>query len=273
MSFDQIERSNYDGKPILLYEFVYGNIIWRYSGGQKDVTLNGVLYQAISVSHEGYSMSGSPSDDNVNISISTQAAVAKLFNGTPPSRSVQASIRTLHFGDAEAPVVWSGIIKSMRRVSNLEAQLNCNSMLSTLNRNGLRLSWQRGCPHALYDNQCRVNPDEHGVAVQVSELDGLKLTSPSLGWYGVFPNWFGGGYISFTGPHGNLELRPIERHQMSSLFLMSPPDGISVGSWITVYPGCDRTSATCLVRFDNLPNYGGFPHLPTKSPFDGDPVF
>ena len=47
---------------------------------------------------------------------------------------------------------------------------------------------------------------------------------------------------------------------------------LEIGSEITLYPSCDRTTTGCNL-FDNLPNYGGFPHLPGKSPFDGSQVF
>jgi hypothetical protein len=42
---------------------------------------------------------------------------------------------------------------------------------------------------------------------------------------------------------------------------------------VAAYPGCPRTIAVCDARFANHLRYGGVPHLPGKSPFDGDPVF
>jgi hypothetical protein len=38
---------------------------------------------------------------------------------------------------------------------------------------------------------------------------------------------------------------------------------------LTLYPGCDHLKATCLAKFDNLPNYGGFPYIPARNPLDG----
>ena len=271
MSFDQIERSNYDGKPVVLYEFTLGESVWRYAGAQNDIEIGGVLYEALPIAHEGYSMSGNPDEDDLSIRISLRAAVTSLFNGTPPSRSLQISVRTVHFGDEEAPVVWSGIVKSMKRVSTVEATFNCNSLLSTLNRNGLRLSWQRGCPHALYDGLCRVNPDHYATAIQVQAVTGDHVESSGAT---ALPNgYLNGGYLSFVSEHGVTETRAIEEHWQHRIRLLGLTDGIAVGQWIIVYPGCDRTSSTCVNKFNNLSNYGGFPHLPNKSPFDGDPVF
>ena len=271
MSFDQIERSNYDGAPITLYEFSLGETFWRYTSGQNDLTLKGAEYTAISIAHEGYTLSGNPDSDDLTIKISTSAEVTALFLATPPSDALYLRIRTLHRGDTEAPVVWSGLVKSGRQSSLVEFAFICNSLLSTLNRNGLRLSWGRGCPHALYDRACGVDPEDFATSVQVTSMTGVSITASAIGTLG--DGYLAGGYLAFPSLYGTTERRAIEGHTGSTIQMLGTTDGIAVGDWITVYPGCDRTTATCQSKFDNLPNYGGFPHLPTKSPFDGDPVF
>lgn len=274
MSFDQIERSNYDGIPTILFEFTLGGNVWRYSGGQSAVTFNGVTYPSINVSREGFTLSGNPDDDSMIISISASTPVAQLFNGTPPSDSIGVAIRSLHRGDTEAPVVWSGFVKSAKRVSTVEFQLTCNSLLSTLNRNGLRLSWGRGCPHALYDRGCKVNPAHYATGATVQAMNGNHLISNA---FAVLHNWqngfLSGGFLTFVSANGTTERRAIEEHWQDAIRLLDSTDGINVGNWVVVYPGCNRTTAQCQARFGNLDNYGGFPHMPNKSPFDGDPVF
>ena len=42
---------------------------------------------------------------------------------------------------------------------------------------------------------------------------------------------------------------------------------------VTLYPGCDHTLTTCDTAFSNSLNYGGFPAIPQKNPWAGDPVF
>lgn len=271
MAFAQYENSNYDGKPVVLYEFRLGSAAWFYCGGESDLPFGGRTYVAMAVGHEIFSMSGNPTSDDFTINISANAEVTKLFNGTPPSEPIEVAVRTLHHGDTEAPVVWSGTVKAGRRVSMVEFSLNCNSLLATLNRNGLRLFWQRGCQHMLYDRLCDVDRTAFATTVQVTSLSG---TSVSASIFDTFANgYFAGGYLSFVGAYGTTERRAIERHAGSTLHLLGASDGIAVGAWITAYPGCNRTSAMCEEKFNNLDNYGGFPHLPNKSPFDGDPVF
>ena len=47
----------------------------------------------------------------------------------------------------------------------------------------------------------------------------------------------------------------------------------AVGDTIYLYPGCDRTLATCTAKFGNSANFGGFPFIPTKNPFGGSPIY
>jgi hypothetical protein len=70
-----------------------------------------------------------------------------------------------------------------------------------------------------------------------------------------------------------LERRGIESHSGATFTVLGSTAGLDVGDYITAYPGCGRTRAECKNKFNNLPNYGGFAHLPGKSPFEGDPVF
>lgn len=271
MTFDQRERSNYDGIPATLYEFVMGDTTWAYTDAQNDITVGDITYTAIAISHDEYSRSGDPSDDDLTINLSHEAQVVRLFIGTPPSETLALRIRSIHRGDTEAPVVWSGSVKSHKQVSQAQHSFVCNSLLATLGRNGLRLSWGRGCPHALYDRLCRVNPDDHGIAVQIVSLTGNAISAPALA---TLPSGhLSGGFLSFPTEHGTTDRRAIETHEGETAFLLGTTDGMVVDDWIMVYPGCDRTTSDCELRFQNLSNYGGFPHLPTKSPFDGDPVF
>jgi uncharacterized phage protein (TIGR02218 family) len=271
MTFDASERSNYDGAPSTLYEFSVGTTYWRYVAAQNDIVLGGNTYTALAIANEGYSASGNPETDDLQVRISARALVTDLFLGTPPSTQVLLRIRTVHKGDTDAPVVWSGSVKSGRQVSLAEFVFTCNSLLSTLSRNGLRLSWERSCPHALYDHSCRVDPTAFDTLVQITQLTGSSVTATGIASLG--DGYLSGGFLSFVGSHGATERRPIEGHVGNTVYVMATTDGLAVGSWITLYPGCNRTTVVCDLKFNNLANYGGFPHLPNKSPFDGDPVF
>ena len=45
------------------------------------------------------------------------------------------------------------------------------------------------------------------------------------------------------------------------------PDSV-VGQDVDVFAGCDHTVDTCDQKFDNVINYGGWPYVPSKNPFE-----
>jgi len=85
--------------------------------------------------------------------------------------------------------------------------------------------------------------------------------------------WYAGGYLEYDVVTGISERRFITDHTSGALTLTTVPAGLVVGATVRVYPGCDHTLATCASKFGNAANYGGFPFMPTKNPFDGSPLY
>lgn len=276
MTFDVAERSNYDGQPIALYEFSIGTHVWRYTSDEEKFTLPGspdpLVFDPLAISDSGIVQSGDGQKNDVSITLPSNAPIAQLFTTTPPSEEIWVKIRRGHHGETIAPVIWVGTLSSSKQTGLRTTTLTNQMLTATFNRNGLRLGWGRGCPHALYDRNCRVNKTLWAVAMTVLSFDGNSIVSPSLALFEN--NYFSGGFFEFIMPPGIVERRAIERHAGENWFtILGTTEGISVGMSIMVYPGCNRTMNVCQNRFANIANYGGFPHLPAKSPFNGDPIF
>ncbi len=275
MSFDTIERSNYDGQPIRLYEFSIGTVFHRYASGEEKVTLPGAptphVYDPLPISDGGMVQSGDGQSNETTITLPSSAPIAQLFNTVPPSEELWVAIRELHYGDTEAPVVWIGTVASSKQTGLAITEFTCQLLTASFERNGLRLGWGRQCPHALYDRNCRVNKAAYAAAIFVESFNGNTVVSDALN---AFPGgYFNNGFYEFSMIPGVLERRAIEVHYGGSFLVLGTTEGLSVGGAILVYPGCARNTSECISKFNNLANYGGFPHLPGKSPFSGDPVF
>lgn len=85
-------------------------------------------------------------------------------------------------------------------------------------------------------------------------------------------DYFTGGYVQWSSEYG-IEQRGIERQLGNRLQLFGGVQGLTVGQNIKVFAGCNRTFTACQSKFNNTDNYGGSPHMPHKSPFDGTPIF
>jgi len=82
------------------------------------------------------------------------------------------------------------------------------------------------------------------------------------------PRHFDGGLITFlTGQNATFsrEIKYIDLDSSDNaecrLYLRMPFD-INPGDTGFVFPGCDKSIATCHTKFDNSINYKGFPHVP-----------
>jgi uncharacterized phage protein (TIGR02218 family) len=273
MPFDDLEISNYDSLPQTFYEFKLGPATWYYTNSAFDITAEGHTYIGLPISDNGIKQSGEVDTDDITITLPHSADFNTLFLGTPPSEEILATIKRRNFGASELVVAWVGTVKSNARdTARATNKVVCKMLVASLNRPGLRLSWGRNCPHALYDQMCRVDPADFATTVQVDSVVGNRITSAAVDL--IDDHYLVGGYLEFIRTSvGAVERRAIEENIGSQINVLGVADGIQVGDFITVYPGCARTVAACKNKFNNLPNYGGFPHLPGKSPFDGDPVF
>jgi hypothetical protein len=53
-----------------------------------------------------------------------------------------------------------------------------------------------------------------------------------------------------------------------TVLVMLPYSGVAIGDGLKLTAGCDHVIQTCRTKFANEVNYGGFPWIPTRNPFD-----
>lgn len=271
MTFLGRETSVAAGAPVRLYEFQRGIFRWRYTNADRRITWQTLDFDPVAISDDGIRETGEATADALTITVPHDLPVAKLFRGAPPADDISLLIRDMHYGDSEALVSYIGDVEGVRWPTPQQARITCQSLAASMRRAGLRLTYERACAHALYDRNCRVNRDLFAIAATVQSMDGATISS---GTFDAQPDgWFDGGYVEWSIGSGETDRRGIERHVGAALTLLGGTYGLSAGQNVIAYPGCLRTAAVCNAKFTNLVNYGGFPHLPGKSPFDGDPVF
>lgn len=270
MAFETREISNFLGKPIRLLDFRRGTAHWRYCTADQDVVFGGDTYAAVALSDSPIVQAGELAQDSFVVTMPADAGVPQLFRSAPPSQKVHLTVRRHHAEDDEAPVEWVGVVSAVSRVSAVAAEVVCNSLAGTLPRGGLRKAWGRGCQNVLYDHECTVDKTRFAKAGVISGISGRTITSSVFAEY---PDGrFYGGFIEWV-VEGGTERRYIVAHAGSTVTLLNGAGGLEIGQAITAYTGCRLTRDDCHNFFANLPNYGGFAHLPGKSPFSGDPVF
>ena len=58
------------------------------------------------------------------------------------------------------------------------------------------------------------------------------------------------------------------QEQYGSGLTLIYPAPLTPGETVSLYPGCDHTLQTCHGRFNNAENFGGFPWIPRRNPFN-----
>lgn len=271
MVFAFNEISNYAGRPAYIFEFVRDGVAWRYTSADRDVVFNGNTHTAAAMKCGSIRQTGEPQSDEFTISGPATLPFTAAFLALPPSERVRATVRRFHLGDTDAAVRWSGFVDRIKRVSSAQADIICKGLTATLRRAGVRLPWQRQCPHALFDSSCKVNKAAYANSAVIESLNGLAIVAAGLAAAGE--GRLQGGFIEWTTPDGFRAWRAITAHGTNYAELLGGTVGLDVGTTVVAYPSCPRNADGCNSLFNNLSNFGGFRHLPSRSPYDGNPVF
>lgn len=271
MSYTDIEVSREGSVPIRLYQFSRGPLRFAYTGADRNVTLNNVEFGRSEISDSGITFSGEAVADPITITLPADSEIALMYRVLAPSDEVIVTIWDWHYEAADYIVSYVGTVLGAKWPNASTCEITAWSLTASLDKPGLTLVWQRGCPYSLYDKNCKVNKQDFKVTAQVQAFDGITLAL--VGITGIPDGWFAGGFIEWVDINGIAERRGVRQHIGTSLLLLGGTFGLAVGQSVNVFPGCVRTTAICTSKFNNLGNYGGAPAMPGTSPFDGNPVF
>lgn len=273
MTYNAAEISVQSGAPIECYEFSRGPVYYRYTSAATDVTVNSKLFTAKPISRSAIEATPEAARSALTITGPRDLPVADLYRVAPPSDVVTLTVYRYHEtdGDGEIATIWTGRVLNARWKPNSTVELMCEPIYTSMARPGLRRLYQRTCPHVLYSAACGALSGAVGLTTTVDAVSGATITITAADAYA--DGYFSGGYVEWETQTGVYERRMIHNHTAASLALASAIIGLATGTTIHIFPGCDKTLATCNTRFSNADNYGGFPWIPTKNPFGGDPIY
>ena len=281
MAFNDQEISTEGGAPIELYK-IEGEDVFYYTSSATEFTFEGNTYTPVAMSRSGPVISENTTSGGLTIKFPfNDPFVSRYLRGTPPSPD-RVTIYQVHLSDAAQEVrpFWSGMVSAVK-FSGTEATATIAGILA---RTALQIpsntfSWS--CNHVLYGPRCKVEESFFQFVFNVDSVsaDGVRLTlsdadseSNPQATITANPSYFSGGRM-LTGVQGAQRMlisMTMDTPGSYTAILMVPSQGLEVGSPVTISAGCDRSIQTCYSRFNNSPNYGGFPFIPTLNPFATD---
>lgn len=275
MSFGSYEDSDEDGRPVELYEFYYLGQVSRWTSWDRDITVSLLTYTSAILSRSEISEAGGNlSNQNLTITCEPNFPIAELFSVSPPSDVVNLVIKRVQQNDLTDPqVIYPGRVLNVSW-SGDSCKITCQSIFTRMKQLGLRRVYGKMCPHLLYrqgDGECNVVESSFVETILIGGADGITVQAAG---FALHPdNYYTGGKIVVETSPGVFEKRGIRTHVGDTITMTHMIPGLEGLTNVDVYPGCDHTRATCISKFNNEPNYGGFPFVPVKNPYGNNSVF
>ena len=267
MSYDSIDQSVQDADPVLLFQFVRGATTWRYCALPVDFAARGQTWLSEVIGLAGNIKNGSDiSKNDLGVTLPSTNAMAAAFLAYAPDAVTTLTIfRTLYSNPTLGGAVWKGrVLHTPTAIATVT--LNCESIFSSMRRMGLRQVYTRKCRHMLFKAGCNLNAADYALTVTVSNVVANVVTLSTSG----LAQYLGG---NIKAPDGTL--RKIIEQAGSVLTLMRPVQSLIQqfaahpgGFTATLYPGCDKSTATCRATFGNIGNHGGFAGMNGINPMD-----
>jgi uncharacterized phage protein (TIGR02218 family) len=173
------------------------------------------------------------------------------------------------FGDTSAGTlnVFFGDVTEVKP-SRTAVELTVSSKLELLNISMPRNLISPGCIHNLFDAGCTLAKASFAAAGTVATGSSTNVIETAS--LAQAAGYFTFGTITFNSGINAGVSATIKAHVLTSgtatLTLMAPLQSPpAAGDTFMVYPGCDKSMATCSATFNNLLNFRGWPFVPSPT--------
>jgi uncharacterized phage protein (TIGR02218 family) len=165
--------------------------------------------------------------------------------------------------EVETKRIWSGQSTGYK-ISDNWATIETSSRLhANLNLSTNQVTCQAQCNHRLYDSRCKLNPNDFKWNTTALIIKGTKIFVENDQNEDHILK-LGKLVVDRTG-----ENRIITDNMSNTITVIYPFIDIVPGEPVSIYMGCDKAYSTCIEKFNNVVNFGGFKWLPIDNPFNG----
>lgn len=268
MTFDAQETSRESGEVIELYTFIFGLETFRFTSFQRDITWSGLAYTSTQISRGKTVSAIEDVSSQVTITTPIDNPVVQKFIATVPGTVGSVEILRAHLTDVaeETLVLFQGFVANVSLDGELEGKILCFPNTKIFNRTAPRFTYQSLCNHVLYDSRCKIARSAFLFTGIVSVVSGNDITVNGAGAVGAADH-FVSGFASFPASSSE-DSRAILAQSSDVLTLLLPFSIPILGDNIDLFAGCDHGLSICDTKFANTINYGGFPYVPRKNPFN-----
>ena len=267
MAYEDRETSVNRGAPVELYRITYGNQSWTYTSSDAPTSFQGEEYRPAFIQRSEIRATEKVPQTSVTVTTAADLEPFEQLISQVLAGVMAITIYRRHRGDSdsETATIWKGRILGATFEEQV-VELTTESVMQALGRQLLRGQYHPMCRHALYDYGCGIPRQDYRVDATIDEVGDRSITASHIGDFE--DGYFSAGYVVVDRDYTFL----ILSHTGSTIYLQQAPLHAEAGGEIVCYAGCDHTMETCQNKFNNLLNYGGFPYIPDRSPFDGTSI-
>ena len=176
-------------------------------------------------------------------------------------------LERVYFNSFSDPVPVGGFVLFSGLFSDVNPSRTCvaikvKSYLELFNVDWPRNLYMEGCILSLYDTGCGLNKTTYTVSGTVTSGSTLSSVMSNLT---QADDYFDLGVLTFLTGQNAGAARTVQNylHTGGQVNLVLPLLSIPVaGDTFKIYPGCDKTMATCTAKYNNLAAFRGYPYVP-----------
>lgn len=172
-------------------------------------------------------------------------------------------------GDENVLPVLKGYIGKIEQ-KDINYQAEIITLSSLLNSSSLLDSYTPNCRFRLGDANCTVDLGPLTESSEVSDLaeGSIRMQSSKRQFFDVLRTeidgyWANGNLTWDSGDNAGYSSEVANSFDSGAITLWNVmPNDIQIGDEYTIVPGCDLLKTTCISKFNNIANFGGFPDIP-----------
>lgn len=250
--------------PVELYKFTCGEAVYSYiASSVKSYTYDGIVYESEYMVRTSVSYSSDFAKDVLTVTVPSTNAVARMFIESRPEFPLYLTVYrgSYHTGNFEP--IWNGLVTGAGFTysgSAYSCDLECETKASRMERMGLIRKYQLTCPYTLFSTECGASLVGATTSAIVASVDGYNVTFTSTPTN--ISHYVVGQLVRSDGSR-----RYITSYDGDTLIMERSFASLTVGETVALYKGCDKSTDTCINRFNNVINFGGFPYIPETDVF------
>ena len=265
-SYDTLEKSTEQSRPIELYQFVIGSTEYRFTSAEDNITIGSSVYTADAIARSRIEQGSDANNRTLTITMPSLNAIAQRYISVPPGEKCTVNVFRYQRDEpslATQLLLFKGQVQSVRFPNDgHSAEFAIRSIETALNRNIPRFTFMGMCNHILYDNACGVDQGLFDHLGEALSIDGTTVEVQGLNASGID---FVGGYVR---PAASGVFRMVLAQSGDFLTMLLPFAVDPTGSNVQAFAGCDHVlTGDCALVFDNVAEFGGFAFVPNRNIF------